>query len=253
MKTIRERRSSSGHASRCSGGWTTCWTPFRSSGPGAADVQQPLHPQDVVAPRLQQHRQPDPERAPVELLVERRRSTRSPRCARQRRASGPAGGRVPAGPKSAPGSTSPNETSRTVAVGFSRSSSARTLVRSAEVGLRHHQRVRGGDLPHRLRLRQPVDRVHGRDHALEPEVVLDDRLREQRVEDRRRVGEARRLHDHTPKGGDLAAFPPAEQVAQLVCQVAAQGAADTAALRAAPCARRRAGAGGGRSQPRRAR
>ena len=30
---------------------------------------------------------------------------------------------VPAGPKSAPGSTSPNETSRTVAVGFSRSSS----------------------------------------------------------------------------------------------------------------------------------
>ncbi len=46
---------------------------------------------------------------------------------------------------------------------------------------------------------QPVDRVHGRDHALELEVVLDDRLGEQRVDDRRRVGEAGRLDDHAPE------------------------------------------------------
>ena len=45
----RERRSSSGHASRWTGGWTTCWTPFRSSGPAAADVEQPLHAEDLAS------------------------------------------------------------------------------------------------------------------------------------------------------------------------------------------------------------
>ena len=42
MKTIRERRSSSGHASRCSGGWTTCWTPLTSSGPSPPTFSSPF-------------------------------------------------------------------------------------------------------------------------------------------------------------------------------------------------------------------
>src|SRR5262249_2607921 len=42
MKTMRERRSSSGQASRCSGGWTTCWTPFSSSGPPAPTFSRPF-------------------------------------------------------------------------------------------------------------------------------------------------------------------------------------------------------------------
>ena len=39
----------------------------------AADVQEALHPQEVLAACLEQHRQPDAERRPVELLVEDQR------------------------------------------------------------------------------------------------------------------------------------------------------------------------------------
>src|SRR5581483_7589188 len=42
MKTRRERRSPSGQASRWTGGWTTCWTPFRSSGPGPPTSRNPF-------------------------------------------------------------------------------------------------------------------------------------------------------------------------------------------------------------------
>ncbi len=43
MKTRRERWSpSSGQASRWTGGCTTCWTPFRSSGPAAPTSSSPL-------------------------------------------------------------------------------------------------------------------------------------------------------------------------------------------------------------------
>jgi hypothetical protein len=62
-------------------------------------------------------------------------------------------------------------------------------------------------------------------------VVLDHRLEQERVEDRRRIGEPGRLDDDAPERRDLAAVPPPEQVAQLVGEIAAQRAADAAALR----------------------
>src|SRR5437660_575553 len=80
----------------------------------------------------------------------------------------------------------------------------------------------------RLRRAQPVHRVDGGDHPLEPEVVLHHRLRDERVEDRGRVGHAGGLDDHAPELRDLAALAPAEEVAQLVGEVAAQRAADAA-------------------------
>ena len=59
-------------------------------------------------------------------------------------------------------------------------------------------------------------------------MVPDDRLREERVDDRRRIGEPGRLHHDPAKGRDLAALAPAQEIAQLVGQVAAQRAADAA-------------------------
>ena len=47
-------------------------------------------------------------------------------------------------------------------------------------------------------------------------------------DDRCRVGDTRRLDDDAPERRDLGAFAPAEEVAQLVGQVAAQRAADAA-------------------------
>ena len=40
------------------------------SGPGIADVQQPLYAQHVRSMHMQQHAQPDPEAHPVERIVE---------------------------------------------------------------------------------------------------------------------------------------------------------------------------------------
>ena len=48
----------------------TCWTPFSTSRTRATDVQQSLDAKHILAAALEQHRQPDPERDPVELLVE---------------------------------------------------------------------------------------------------------------------------------------------------------------------------------------
>ena len=42
IRTSRERRSSSGQASRCTGGWTTCWTASTSSGPSPPTSSRPL-------------------------------------------------------------------------------------------------------------------------------------------------------------------------------------------------------------------
>ena len=56
-------------------------------------------------------------------------------------------------------------------------------------------------------------RVDGGDDALELVVVLDDRLGEQRVDHRRRVGEPRGLDHDACEGRDLAALAATEQVA----------------------------------------
>ncbi len=37
---------------------------------GAADIQEVPSPGEILAARLEQHRQPDPERRPVELFAE---------------------------------------------------------------------------------------------------------------------------------------------------------------------------------------
>ncbi len=39
---MRERWSPSGQASRCTAGWTTCWTPFGSTGPGPPTLSSPF-------------------------------------------------------------------------------------------------------------------------------------------------------------------------------------------------------------------
>ena len=135
-----------------------------------------------------------------------------------------------AGAKRTSGSMSPKLASSTRAAGLSRARRSSSSAAEREIGLRHDERVGGGGLPQRLLAREAVLRVDGRDDALELVVVLDDRLGEQRVDDRRRVGEPGRLDDDASERGDLAALAPAEQVAQLVGEVAAQRAADAAAL-----------------------
>ena len=91
--------------------------------PVAADVEQPLDPEDVLAARLQQHRQPDAERVPVERLVEDERSTAltSPcSCVVGRVADETRAGRVAwRVEERAPARRRRSDASRTVAVGFS--------------------------------------------------------------------------------------------------------------------------------------
>ena len=86
--------------------------------------------------------------------------------------------------------------------------------RVGEVGLRHDEDVRCGDLPLGLLAAEPVLGVDGSDHRLEDVLVADERLRDERREDRRRVGDARRLDDDPREARDLAARPPVDEVAQ---------------------------------------
>ena len=44
--------------------------PVQEQWPLVAGIEKPLHAQDVLPARLQEHRQPDAERRPVDLLVE---------------------------------------------------------------------------------------------------------------------------------------------------------------------------------------
>ena len=235
------------------GGWTTCWTPFRSSGPGPPTFSSPFT-RRRSSPRLCSSIVSQiAERAPVELLVEEEADGADVALVRVAVVEGRSRGSQSAPPKSAAGSTSPNEASSTSAVGFSRASRARSSPGVRQVGLRDDQPVGGGRLLDRLRLAQPVLRVHRRDHALEPEVVLDDRLGQQRVEDRRRVGEPGRLDDDAPERRDLARARAGR--AGRAARRRGRRAASSRRSRssAAPSARRRGAAGGGRSPPRRAR
>ena len=59
-------------------------------------------------------------------------------------------------------------------------------------------------------------------------MVLDDRLGEERVDDRRGIGDTGGLDDHAAKRRDLPPLAPAQEIAQLVGEVAAQGAAHAA-------------------------
>ena len=188
MKTSRERRSSSGHASRCSGGWTTCWTPFRTSGPVGADVEQALDAQDVLPRACEQHRQPDAERGPVERLVERRGRARAPSwaCSGDRRTRGRAG-RSRAAEQRGRLDVAERRLDARRPSGSAGVSRAITGRRIGEVGLRDDEPVGGRRLLHATRRsRRPCCASTVVTTRLEPVVVLDQRLGEQRVDDRRR-------------------------------------------------------------------
>jgi hypothetical protein len=198
--------------------------------PFEADVQQPLHPQHVVAASLQQHRQPDAEGRPVERLVEH--EAERPRLVRWL---------VPdvvlevarialaSAPEEIGGSDVAERRCDDRRDGIQPSELCDHGSRVGEVRLRDHERVRGRRLEHRLVVAESVLGIDGGDHALERVVVLHERLREQRVHDRRRVREPGRLDDDAPERRNLAGVAAGDQVAQLVGEIAAERAADTAA------------------------
>ena len=106
------------------------------------------------------------------------------------------------------------------------------LVDAGQVGLGQHDAVGDDDLfdPFRLapRLQWRVDRIDGSDDAIGHVVRGEQRILQQCGQHRDRVSEAGRLDNHPSKGGDLAAILADLQVAQLVDEVGADGAADTA-------------------------
>ena len=238
MKTSRERRSSSGQASRCTGGWTTCWTAFDEQRPLAADVEQPLDAEDSRAACLEQHRQPDPERRASRPARRARGSpprTSSCACvvrARGRRATPPLDGRALAAAQERAGSTSPEgDAERRTRPGSAPRATARARRAGVgEVGLRHDEHVRRRDLaartprrgaraarrPSRRRSRA---RSGARTSGSETSVVTIG------------VGSATPVVSTTTRRErrDLARRPPVDEVAELVGEVAAQRAADAAA------------------------
>ena len=106
------------------------------------------------------------------------------------------------------------------------------LFRLDEVGLGQQEPIRHGRLLGRLRLapqlRDAVDGVDGRDDPVDAVLGLDHRIGEQRREDRRGIREAGRLDRDALVARDLPARAPCLEVAQLVGQVGADGAADAA-------------------------
>ena len=194
----------------------------QEQGSRRADVEEPLDSEDLGASCLQKHGQPDAECGPVEWPVDHDRDRshvvvdvpgvgveRSDLARVLRRREEDVGlDLAEARFEHARGRVEPRE-----ALPQRRC--------RAEIRLRHDEGVGGGGLPQRLLAREPVLRIDGGDDALELVVVLDDGLGEKRVRDRRRVGEPGRLDDDTCERGDLAALAAAQQVTQLVGEVAA--------------------------------
>ena len=103
-----------------------------------------------------------------------------------------------------------------------------------DVGLGEHDPVGDRRLLDRFRvaveLPEPVHAIHRRDHRAQPVVVLQHRVRAECEEDRRRVREPRGLDDQPPVRRDLAPGAPAVETDDRVLEVAANGAAEAAAL-----------------------
>ena len=247
MKTTRERRSSSGQAGRCSGGWTTCWTPLISSGPSAPTFSRPLTRRTSAPARLEQHRQPDPERGPVERLVERQAERADVVVVR--------------------GSLVEDEVARVALVAVEelvrrhvaehRLEDLRARVQAAElplhasrvgqVRLRDDEPVGDRGLLDRLLAAQPVLRVHGRDHALELEVVLDHGVGRAACRGSapgRRARSSRRRRGRR-RGSRRGRAARAGRAARR--RGRREACSRRSRSRARPCARRPAAAGGGRS------
>ena len=164
-----------------------------------ADVEQPLHAEDLRAARLQEHRQPDPERRPVERLVEDdgdRPDFAVAMRARLVRGTSSRGSLPTASKRSIRRRHRRSAPRRCRAAGFRPCEPPCSADAGSEIGLRDDERVGGGGLLQRLGPRSsPCCRVDGRDDALQLVVVLDDGLGEQRVDDRapgRRARSSRR-------------------------------------------------------------
>ena len=109
----------------------------------------------------------------------------------------------------------------------------RNRIGSGEVGLGHQQTVGEGRLLDCFRvladLLRAVNGIDGGDHGVEPQIMADQRIIQQELYDRRRIGEPGGLHQHARKGRHLAAVALDQEVAQRLFQIAPQGAADAAA------------------------
>ena len=122
----------------------------------------------------------------------------------------------------------------------SRNAASSSARRDGALGLRQKvalgddQPVGERDLAHafsaRAQGRHPVHRVDQRRHAGEREPRRQLRVGEKRVQDGRGLGEPGRLEHDAGKGRQRARFPAREDVAQGLDEIAAQGAADAAAV-----------------------
>ena len=103
-----------------------------------------------------------------------------------------------------------------------------------QVRLGHHDPIGHGRLFHRLLVhvqrRHTVDRVQRGNDTVESVAVHQARIVDQGVYDRRRIGQARGLHHDPLERRQLPRHAAALQVAQGLDQVAAHGAAQTAAV-----------------------
>jgi hypothetical protein len=79
-----------------------------------------------------------------------------------------------------------------------------------------------------VQLRHAVDGIDGGDHGIEPEIGLEDRILHQRVQDRRRIGEAGGLDHHALERRHFAAHAPEIEGTQRVHEVAADRTAQAA-------------------------
>ena len=130
--------------------------------------------------------------------------------------------------------------SRIGAIGFNARSAARSSFEAQrtfgggnEVALGDHETVRDRDLARALAAPAQsliaIDRVDHRRHAGEREALAKGRVAEQRVQDRRRLGDAGGFENDPVERRKRARFAPRQNVAERVDQVAAQGATDAAA------------------------
>jgi hypothetical protein len=208
---------------------------------GADHLEEPLHPQHVLAVGVQQHRQPDAERGPVERPLEGR-------------AEGVDVGGMPLGrpppPRGRPGFgkighvageqlVRAERVDRVVVdrrrriVAAADGPDRRRLRRPGEIGLGQHHPIGHGHLLHRLfvlgQLPRAVDGVDRGHHVLDPEMMPQHGVAHQGEDDRRRVGQAGGLDDEAVEGRNLAPLPLAVELADGCAEIVADRAADAAA------------------------
>src|SRR5690606_1583457 len=106
----------------------------------------------------------------------------------------------------------------------------RAHLRACCIGLGDHEAVSQGNLLapfEQLTVCQRKHRIDNGDETAEREPGSESAVRSQRLENRRRVGEARRLDDHSTEIGDSASLAVREKLAQRQVQIGANGAAHT--------------------------